>query len=117
MVTNLVLTGCFAYISPIGNETTRDSKLAWCSIDDESLRLDDYSLRPLPPPPHLVEENEIASPDYALALTGDVFRWMISYAPLETLQRVRRSSQKGKVNLKRFVDACKNACVCKNVAG
>ncbi|KIJ26543.1 hypothetical protein M422DRAFT_192081 [Sphaerobolus stellatus SS14] len=71
-----------------GNETTRNSKLEWSSVDDESLTLDDYSLRPLPPPPHLVEENEIAYPDYALSLTGDIFRWMINHAPLETLQRM-----------------------------
>jgi cation-transporting P-type ATPase 13A2 len=27
--------------------------------------------------------------DYTLVVTGEVFRWMISNAPLETLQRVR----------------------------
>ena len=26
--------------------------------------------------------------DYALVVTGDVFRWMVNNAPLETLQRV-----------------------------
>lgn len=57
-------------------------------MDDESLKLDDYSLRPLPPPPHHVDENEIAYLDYSLVLTGDVFRWMVNHAPLETLQRV-----------------------------
>jgi cation-transporting P-type ATPase 13A2 len=72
-----------------GNAASPNAKLEWSSIDDESLKLDDYSLRPLPPPPHHVDENEIAYPDYAVVLTGDVFRWMINHAPLETLQRVR----------------------------
>ena len=26
--------------------------------------------------------------DYALVVTGDVFRWMVNNAPLETVQRV-----------------------------
>lgn len=72
----------------VGNSASPNSKLEWSSIDDESLKLDDYSLRPLPPPPHHVDENEIAYPDYAVVLTGDVFRWMINHAPLETVQRV-----------------------------
>ena len=77
--------------SPSGNANVRHAKLEWSSVDDESLKLDDYNLRPLPPPPHHVvtsDEDEIAYSDYALMLTGDVFRWMVNHAPLETLQRV-----------------------------
>ncbi|KAF8530457.1 hypothetical protein BU17DRAFT_36097 [Hysterangium stoloniferum] len=77
----------------VGDAHTQNAKLQWSSVDDDYLKLDDYSLRPLPPPPHLVEENEIAYPDYALALTGDVFRWMINHAPLETLQRMLVKAQ------------------------
>ncbi|KAF8590974.1 Ca-transporting ATPase [Ramaria rubella] len=77
----------------VGNASTPNAKLDWSSVDDESLKLDDYSLRPLPPPPHLVDDNEIAYSDYALVLTGDVFRWMINHAPLETLQRMLVKSQ------------------------
>jgi cation-transporting P-type ATPase 13A2 len=62
--------------------------LEWTGVDDESLKLDPYSLRPLPPPPHVVDEERIYR-DYDLAITGDVFRWMLDYAPLETLQQVR----------------------------
>lgn len=57
-------------------------------MDDPPWKLDDYSLRPLAPPNHSVAEDEIAYQDYALVVTGDVFRWMINNAPLETLQRV-----------------------------
>lgn len=58
-------------------------------MDDFSWKLDPYSLKPLHPPPHhTVEADEINYQDYSLVVTGDVFRWMINYAPLETLQRV-----------------------------
>jgi cation-transporting ATPase 13A2 len=65
------------------------SKLDWFCMDYPTWKLDDYSLKPLTAPAHLtVEDEEEDSHDYALALTGDVFRWMINHAPLETLQRV-----------------------------
>lgn len=57
-------------------------------MDNPPWKLDDYSLRPLAPPNHSVTEDEITSQDYTLVVTGDVFRWMINYAPLETLQHV-----------------------------
>ena len=58
-------------------------------MDEESWILDDYSLKPLPPPEYTTIDPEYAeAPDYALVVTGDVFRWMINHAPLETIQRV-----------------------------
>lgn len=58
-------------------------------MDDISWKLDHYSLKPLTPPPHhTVESSEMSYQDYSLVITGDVFRWMLSYAPLETVQRV-----------------------------
>lgn len=58
-------------------------------MDDFSWKLDHYSLKPLTPPPHhTVEADEITYQEYSLVITGDVFRWMINHAPLETLQRV-----------------------------
>ena len=58
-------------------------------MDEPSWKLDDYTLKPLAPPAqHLIESLELEYHDYALAITGDVFRWMINHAPLETLQRV-----------------------------
>ncbi|GJJ06581.1 hypothetical protein Clacol_000774 [Clathrus columnatus] len=81
---------CPAFV--VGNSSARNSKLEWSSVDDNSLKLDNYSLRPLPPPSH-VGVTEIEYPDYALALTGDVFRWMINHASLETLQRMLVKAQ------------------------
>lgn len=58
-------------------------------MDDFEWKLDQYSLKPLAPPAHhTMESHDIDYQDYSLVITGDVFRWMINYAPLETLQRV-----------------------------
>ena len=58
-------------------------------MDEPTWTLDDYSLKPLTPPVyHGTDPEELSNQDYALVLTGDVFRWMINHAPLETLQRV-----------------------------
>ena len=62
-------------------------------MDENSWKLDSYSLKPLPPPSHIGDADDIDYHDYALVVTGDVFRWMINYAPLETLQRVRVRSR------------------------
>lgn len=73
-----------------GNSTTPLAKLEWTCMDDPEWELDDYSLRPkVPPAHHGIDEDMLDHQDYALAVTGDVFRWMINNAPLETLQRVR----------------------------
>ena len=71
-----------------GNALIAESRLKWCSMDDPQWRLDDYSLKPLTPPPHHTATDEIMYQDYAIVVTGDVFRWMLMHAPLETVQRV-----------------------------
>lgn len=80
----------------IGNVSTPSSKIEWTSMDDPLWKLDAYSLKPLTPAPHhMVESDEIGYHDYSLVVSGDIFRWMINYAPLETLQRVRIENCKG----------------------
>ncbi|EAU91429.2 P-type ATPase [Coprinopsis cinerea okayama7 len=76
-----------------GNASIPTSKLEWSCMDDPLWQLDSYSLKPLTPPPHHTVEGEIAYQDYSLVLTGDVFRWMLNYAPLETLQRMLVKAQ------------------------
>ena len=72
-----------------GNSTTPASTLVWSCMDDATWTLDSYTLKPMTPPPHhAVEGDEINYQDYSLVITGDIFRWMLNYAPLETLQRV-----------------------------
>lgn len=71
----------------------RDTKaqLCWESIDNPLFQLDKDTLTPLPPPP----EGDASLPyditnlrNYALAVSGDVFRWIVDYAPAEVLRRV-----------------------------
>ncbi|KAF8622733.1 hypothetical protein AX15_006823 [Amanita polypyramis BW_CC] len=77
-----------------GSVSTEVSKIEWTCMDDPTWRLDSYSLKPYPPPPrHTVGEGDLDSPDYSLVITGDVFRWMINYAPLETLQHMLVKTQ------------------------
>ena len=73
-----------------GGSSIPNSRLRWTCTDDSSWYLDEYSLRPTDPPPHHTVESvtEMSYNDYAIVVTGDVFRWMINHAPLETLQRV-----------------------------
>jgi len=89
-------------------------------MDEPTWLLDDYSLKPSTPPAHHgTDPEELSNQDYALALTGDVFRWMINHAPLETLQRVilSRISWVFHGPHARRTDACKNSDICSNVAG
>ncbi|KAF8919770.1 hypothetical protein CPB85DRAFT_1373089 [Mucidula mucida] len=83
--------------SPIfvrGNSNIRESKLEWPCLDDPLWKLDSYSLKPLTPPPHhTAESDDLEYQDYALVITGDVFRWMINHAALETLQRMLVKTQ------------------------
>ena len=58
-------------------------------MDEYAWKLDAYSLKPLAQLHHHAGDiEEVDYHDYSLVVTGDVFRWMINYAPLETLQRV-----------------------------
>ncbi|KAI5123953.1 hypothetical protein M0805_006366 [Coniferiporia weirii] len=78
-----------------GNSSTPLSRLSWSCMDDPLWTLDGYSLKPLEPPPHHAMESadEISYQDYTVVITGDIFRWMINYAPLETLQRMLVKTQ------------------------
>ncbi|KAI0373603.1 Ca-transporting ATPase, partial [Pilatotrama ljubarskyi] len=77
-----------------GNAFSPLSKLEWSSMEEPTWKLDDYSLKPLPPPAQrLMEAEELESHDYTLAVTGDVFRWIMNHAPLETMQRMLVKTQ------------------------
>jgi cation-transporting P-type ATPase 13A2 len=69
-----------------GDFTSARAIVTWTSVDDESLKLDPYSLRPQSL--HDTDGIGISYQDYTIAITGDVFRWMVNHAPIETLQRV-----------------------------
>ncbi|PWN25160.1 hypothetical protein BDZ90DRAFT_281756 [Jaminaea rosea] len=72
-----------------GNQKTPDSQLEWTSVDDERIKLDPDRLRPLVNDSHMLDMDSMDGiADYQLALTGDVFRWMIDYASIDTLRRM-----------------------------
>ncbi|KAJ7091282.1 Ca-transporting ATPase [Mycena epipterygia] len=76
-----------------GNATTAASTLEWSCMDEFGWKLDVYTLKPMTPPHHTVDADEIDYQDYSLVVTGDIFRWLINHAPLETLQRMLVKTQ------------------------
>ena len=77
-----------------GTGYTDEARLDWSSVDDEKDKLDEYTLKPVAGHNDGIGmdagESEVA--DYQLALTGDVFKWMLEYAQVETMERVRIGS-------------------------
>lgn len=71
-----------------GSQKSSDAVIDWSSVDDDRVKLDSYKLKPLAIDPHVFDIEELDFQDYQLALTGDVFRWMIDFAPIETLRRM-----------------------------
>ncbi|TQS36863.1 hypothetical protein Golomagni_02679 [Golovinomyces magnicellulatus] len=67
------------------------SLLRWESIDDSSFQLDETTLTPLP---HFNEVDTFITHnisdfrDYSIAITGDVFRWVVDFAPIDILHKV-----------------------------
>lgn len=74
-----------------GSATTPRSEIEWTDVEDETKKLDSYSLK------EIIERDDSSvfsgystdRREYHLAVTGDVFRWMMDFGALETLQRVR----------------------------
>ncbi|KAI4196512.1 MAG: hypothetical protein LQ348_002295 [Seirophora lacunosa] len=68
-----------------------NTRLSWQSVDNPLFMLDARTLTPLPPP----AESDISLPydmsnlrNYSLAITGDIFRWMIDFGDEHILQRM-----------------------------
>jgi cation-transporting P-type ATPase 13A2 len=82
---------CFAPHFVEGDAHTPLSKLAWESVDNPVYRLHENTLKPLPPP----AEHDSSLPydvsnlrNYSVAVTGDVFRWIIDFASPKVLQEM-----------------------------
>lgn len=93
-----------------GDSQDPKARLSWESIDNNIYQLDEQTLtvcldrllsnlkltlQPLRPP----VEGDASLPydilnlrNYSLAVSGDVFRWIIDYAPVDILQRVSHST-------------------------
>lgn len=74
-----------------GTGNADDARIDWSSVDDERHKLDEYTLKPIIDSHGLggaLDQAEAEMHDYQLALTGDVFKWMLEYAEFETMERV-----------------------------
>lgn len=82
---------CFVPRFVEGHSRDPNSRLQWESIDNHLYQLDEQTLLPLPPPPEADASNpyEIANMrEYSIAVSGDVFRWVVDYARPEFLHRM-----------------------------
>ncbi|KAK4669720.1 uncharacterized protein QC763_205500 [Podospora pseudopauciseta] len=82
---------CFYARFATGHTKDPNAELQWESIDNPIYRLDPRTLLPLPAPP----EGDASLPydisnmrNYSIAVSGDVFRWVVDYAPAEVMQRM-----------------------------
>ncbi|KAI1155797.1 hypothetical protein F4825DRAFT_406576 [Nemania diffusa] len=82
---------CFVPHFAEGNSRDPNARLQWESIDDAAYQLDSRSLLPLPAP----IQRDASLPyditnlkNYSLAISGDVFRWIIDFAPNDIVQKM-----------------------------
>ncbi|RSL40941.1 hypothetical protein CEP53_013061 [Fusarium sp. AF-6] len=82
---------CFVPRFIEGDCRDAEAKIQWESIDNNLYHLDEATLLPLPAPP----EGDASLPydisnlrNYSLAVTGDVFRWVVDFASPQVLQRM-----------------------------
>ncbi|PSN71127.1 P-type ATPase-like protein [Corynespora cassiicola Philippines] len=82
---------CFVPHFVEGDSRTALARLCWESVDDPMFKLDENTLKPLPPPP----EADVSLPydisnlrNYSLAVSGDVFRWIIDFASEKVLREM-----------------------------
>ncbi|KAF2422106.1 P-type ATPase-like protein [Tothia fuscella] len=87
---------CFVPHFVEGDSRTALSKLSWESVDNPIYTLDETTLKPLPPP----AEGDASLPydisnlrNYSLACSGEVFRWIVDYAPDRLLKQLLVSGQ------------------------
>ncbi|KAK3297543.1 uncharacterized protein B0H64DRAFT_339399 [Chaetomium fimeti] len=82
---------CFIPRFLTGNARDPNASLQWESIDNQAYQLNSRTLLPLPAP----VESDASLPydianlrNYSIAVSGDVFRWVVDYAPPGVLQKM-----------------------------
>lgn len=82
---------CFVPRFVEGHSRDPEAKLVWESIDNSLYHLDESTLVPLAAP----VEGDASLPfhvsdlrNYSIAVSGDVFRWVVDFAPLDVLHRM-----------------------------
>lgn len=82
---------CFVPHFDEGDALDPNARLSWQSVDNPVYRLDEHTLTPLPPPSEIdvsVPHEAFNLREYSLAITGDVFRWVIDFGSEEVLKRM-----------------------------
>ncbi|KAI9721463.1 MAG: hypothetical protein M1812_002225 [Candelaria pacifica] len=83
---------CFVPHFIEGGFQTPNARLGWESVDNPIFKLDEHTLLPLAPPPAEIDTSlpyDISNlRNYSVAISGDVFRWIIDYASQEVLARM-----------------------------
>ncbi|MCJ1260209.1 hypothetical protein MMC22_000068 [Lobaria immixta] len=86
------------FVPQFYEDNARNSKarLKWQSVDNPLFELDEHTLLPLPPP----AEGDASLPydvsnikNFSLAVTGEVFRWVVEYGSEEVLRRMLACGQ------------------------
>lgn len=82
---------CFVPHFVEGDSLTALARLSWESVDDPVFKLDENTLKPLPPP----ADVDVSLPydisnlkNYSLAVSGDVFRWVVDFASEKVLREM-----------------------------
>ena len=65
-----------------------DATLHWESVNNPNVTLDQYTLQPVERPIDGNPYGVLDLKDYSLAISGDVFRWVVDFAPVEVLHKV-----------------------------
>ncbi|KAI1940234.1 hypothetical protein LOZ39_003598 [Ophidiomyces ophidiicola] len=82
---------CFFPYFVEGSPYDPKARLRWESTDNPDYRLDEYTLKPLQSPttPDVsVPYHNYNGFKYSIAVTGDVFRWVVDYGSEEVLNKV-----------------------------
>ena len=84
-------THCFVPHFLEGDKLDPRAQLMWESVDNSIYQLDEHTLLPSPLPASV----DVSAPydtlnlaDYSLAVSGDVFRWIVDFGSKEVLQRM-----------------------------
>jgi cation-transporting ATPase 13A2 len=83
------MSHCFVPHFIEGDSRTALSKLAWRSVDNPNYELDENTLKPLPEDENLANPYEVSDlKNYSLAVSGDVFRWVVDFASERVLREM-----------------------------
>lgn len=82
---------CFVPHFLTGDKADPRAQLVWESVDNNIHQLDEHTLLPAPLPADMDNStpyDTMGQVDYSLAVSGDVFRWIVDFGTKEILQRM-----------------------------